>query len=70
MMQIVEQTYAEKKAMYMKCSKEKLAEMLIESNRLLDYYTKKYSLPEYGNTKITNLTPEVNFDSYHRNPIK
>lgn len=49
MMQIVEQTYAEKKAMYMKVSKEKLAEMLIESNRLLDYYTKKYSLPEYNN---------------------
>lgn len=34
-MQIVEQTHEEKIAMYMKCTKKELIEMLIECNRLL-----------------------------------
>lgn len=36
MMQIIEQTHKQKMKMYMKCTKKKLAEMLIECNRILD----------------------------------
>ncbi len=36
MIQIVEQTDKEKMAMYMKCSKKELAEMLIQCNKHLD----------------------------------
>lgn len=36
MMQIIEQTYEEKMAMYMKLSKKELAQMLIEANKHLD----------------------------------
>ena len=35
-MQVVEQTHDEKVAMYMKCTKKQLIEMLIECHRLLD----------------------------------
>ena len=35
-MQIVEQSHEEKMVMYMKCTKKKLAEMLINCNDLLD----------------------------------
>ena len=35
MMRIIEQTHKEKLAMYMKCSKKELSQMLIECNRLL-----------------------------------
>ena len=34
-MQVIEQTHDEKVKMYMKCTKLKLAEMLIECNRIL-----------------------------------
>ena len=36
MMQVIEQTHEEKMKMYMKCTKKKLSEMLIECNRILD----------------------------------
>ena len=36
MMQVTEQTHDEKLKMYMKCTKQKLAEMLIECNRILN----------------------------------
>lgn len=36
MMQIVEQTDEEKMAMYMKVSKKKLCEMLIQCNKIID----------------------------------
>lgn len=36
MLQIIEQSHEEKVAMYMKCSKIKLVEMLIECNKHLD----------------------------------
>ena len=36
MMQIIPQTRSEKKAMYMKCTKSELAEMLIECNNHLE----------------------------------
>lgn len=36
MMQVIEQTHEQKMKMYMKCTKQKLAEMLIECNRILD----------------------------------
>lgn len=36
MMQVIEQTHDEKMKMYMKCSKKKIIEMLIECNRILD----------------------------------
>ena len=35
MIQVIEQTHDEKMKMYMKCTKQKLAEMLIECNRIL-----------------------------------
>lgn len=34
-MQIVEQTYEEKLAMYMKCTKKELAQMLIQCNEII-----------------------------------
>ena len=36
MIQIIEQTHEEKMSMYMKQSKKKLAEMIIECNRILE----------------------------------
>lgn len=36
MMQLIEQTHEEKVAMYMKCTKKQLIEMLIECNKHLD----------------------------------
>ena len=36
MIQVIEQTHDEKMKMYMKCTKKKLAEMLIECNRILN----------------------------------
>lgn len=51
--QIVEMTYEEKKAMYMKEKKEKLVEMLIECNRIIDampitaYEYKDYDINDY-----------------------
>lgn len=36
MMQVIEQTHKQKMKMYMKCTKKKLAEMLIECNRILE----------------------------------
>lgn len=36
MMQVIEQTREEKMAMYMKMPKRKIAEMLVECNRILD----------------------------------
>jgi len=36
MIQIVKQTHEEKLAMYMKCSKKKLAEMLIACNDIIE----------------------------------
>ncbi len=35
MLQIVEQTHEEKVKIYMKCTKRKLIEMLIENNRII-----------------------------------
>lgn len=35
-MQVVPQTHEEKVAMYMKCTKKQLVEMVIECNRILD----------------------------------
>jgi hypothetical protein len=45
MMQIIEQTYEEKMAMYMKCTKKELAEMLINCNDILSMQMKLQSTP-------------------------
>ena len=37
-MQVIEQTDEEKLTMYMKCTKKKLAEMLIQCNKIIDVY--------------------------------
>jgi hypothetical protein len=47
MMQIIEQTDEDKLEMYMKCDKEQLAKMLIESNKTIDHmsqFSKPYPL--------------------------
>jgi hypothetical protein len=41
MMQIVEQTKEEKIAMYMKCNKRALAEMLYQCNLIIEAWTPK-----------------------------
>ena len=46
-MQIAEQTDEEKLAMYMKCTKRKLAEMLIQCNKLLDVQLGNCRFKEY-----------------------
>ena len=48
MIQIVEQTDEEKLAMYMKCTKKQLSEMLIQANKHLDDCTPyvTYELPK------------------------
>ena len=55
-MQIVEQTDKEKLAMYMKCKKKELAEMLINCNKYLEMYIGKndnfaYELKEKDDNK-------------------
>ncbi|MDA3806306.1 MAG: hypothetical protein PF440_00190 [Thiomicrorhabdus sp.] len=60
MHQVVEQTYEEKVAMYMKSKKKKLIEMLIEANRMLDLINPTITYPILGPPpKIYGCMPKV-----------
>ena len=56
MMHIVEQTHAEKTAMFMKCSKKELVEMLIQCNIHLELMSG--DLNKIGVYSVNELTPE------------
>ena len=52
MIQEVKISYSDKLAMYLKCTKKQLAEMLIEANNILDK-SMTVTYENRGNTKIS-----------------
>lgn len=66
MIQEVEQTHEQKVEMYMKCTKNELAQMLIECNKQLDAAIKNCNIPIVSiPVKITKCKTFKNLDPYN-----
>lgn len=71
MMQIVEQTHEEKMAIYMKQPKKKLAQMLIECNRIIDEQLQaKNTASSHSRYKMFELSEFSSYMINYRNDLK